>query len=142
MVPLVSPPLPLEFDGLAPTPPGVQRVELDRTHTVIVHALLRNPSSAEVIARATNWPEPLKHLDPVDPGLQLTVAGEEDVTISVQKPVKGLVLDVEGDERVKWSDNAIDVMPGDPQTVRARGLGQGKVTVAYLGAERSQAFAD
>ena len=40
------------------------------------------------------------------------------MTVTVQKPVKGLLLRVEGSgEDVTWSDNGIDVFPGDPQTV-------------------------
>lgn len=61
--------------------------------------------------------------------------------ISVQKPVKGLVLSVEeldGDEgEVKWSDNALDVVPHDEQVVVARGLSGRRVRAAWLGKEKA-----
>jgi beta-mannosidase len=49
------------------------------------------------------------------------------------KPIKGIVLDAEGVENVKWSDQAIDLVPGDPQTIKAIGLKGRKVSVRYLG---------
>ncbi|KAG8881418.1 hypothetical protein FRB97_009613 [Tulasnella sp. 331] len=102
--PLVSPPKsPPSTDADGRLLPRVQRVELDRTHTVVVHAKLLS-SSGEVIARTTNWPEPLKHIDPVvNPGLHVTVEGEL-VTVTVVRPIKGLFLDTfeeqEGQEMV------------------------------------------
>ena len=41
-------------------------------------------------------------------------------------------MDVDGDD-VKWSDQAIDLMPDDPQIVRAIGLNGRKVKVRFLG---------
>jgi beta-mannosidase len=47
-------------------------------------------------------------------------------------------LGVEGDGvDVKWSDNALDVVPGDPQTITASGLGGRTLTVAHLGKEQA-----
>jgi len=48
----------------------------------------------------------------------------ESVALSAKRPVKGIVLEVEGEE-VKWSDQAIDLVPGDPQIVKAVGLKAG-----------------
>lgn len=42
------------------------------------------------------------------------------------------MLDVEG-EAVKWSDQAIDLVPGDDQIIRAVGLGGRKVRARFLG---------
>lgn len=44
----------------------------------------------------------------------------------------GIVLDVEGDD-VKWSDQAIDLVPGDVQFVKAVGLNGRPVKARYLG---------
>lgn len=51
------------------------------------------------------------------------------------KPIKGIVLDVEQDrdDEVRWSDQAIDLFPGDPQVVRGVGLRGRPVKVRYLG---------
>lgn len=46
--------------------------------------------------------------------------------------MKGIVLDVEGHD-VKWSDQAIDLVPGDPQVIRAAGLNGRDVKVRFLG---------
>jgi len=89
-----------------------------------------------VLARCSNWPEPFKFVKfPAvkDLGLKVTVGSDgESITLAVQKPIKGLVLDVEGDD-VKWSDQAIDLMPDDPQMVRAIGLNGREVKVRFLG---------
>lgn len=124
---------------LVPLPAGVERVELDRTHTVIVHAQLINPNGI-VIARATNWPEPYKHLENRDPGLQVEVEGEL-VIVEAKRPIKCLVLDYieeEGGQEVKWSDNGIDLFPGDTQTLHVTGLREARVTAAHLGQERAR----
>lgn len=52
--------------------------------------------------------------------------------LSTKKPVKGIVLDVEGGD-AKWSDQAIDLVPGDPQVIRAAGLNGRDVKVKFLG---------
>jgi beta-mannosidase len=81
-------------------------------------------------------PEPFKFINfpaikalgfQVTPGLE-----GESVELSTQCPIKGIVLDVDGDD-VKWSDQAIDLVPGDPQTVLAKGLKARKVKARFLG---------
>jgi beta-mannosidase len=56
----------------------------------------------------------------------------ETVALKTSKPIKGLVLDVDGDE-VKWSDQAIDLVPDDPQRVSAIGLKGREVKLRFLG---------
>jgi beta-mannosidase len=70
-------------------------------------------------------------------GLKVYVASDgETVHVSSKRPIKGLIFDVEdgGDEagEVKWSDQALDVFPNDPQTIRAVGLKGRKVKVRHL----------
>ncbi|KAJ6603034.1 glycosyl hydrolase family 3 C-terminal domain-containing protein [Mycena sp. CBHHK59/15] len=72
-------------------------------------------------------PHPLRFLEPAllrDSGLAVAVdAPTGRVTMRTGRPVKGLVLSTLGDgEDVRWSDNALDVMPGDPQVVVATAL--------------------
>lgn len=63
----------------------------------------------------------------------MTVGSDRgSVTLSVQKPVKGLILDVDGDY-VKWNDQAIDLVPDDPQMVQVTGLDGRDVKVRFLG---------
>ncbi|KAF8195946.1 beta-mannosidase [Mycena galopus ATCC 62051] len=98
---------------------------------IIVSAKLIN-ENGEVIARYSNWPEPFKFINfPADTEVKVAVDGES-VSLSTNRPVKGLVLDVEGPD-VQWSDQAIDLVPEDPQTVQAIGLNGRAVKLRYLG---------
>lgn len=54
------------------------------------------------------------------------------VRVGVERPIKGLVLDVEGED-AKWSDQALDVVPGDNQVVRVWNLKGRKIKARYLG---------
>ena len=56
----------------------------------------------------------------------------ETITLSCRKPIKGIVLDVDG-EYLKFSNQAIDLIPGDPQTIKAVGLGRRSVKIRFLG---------
>ncbi len=66
-------------------------------------------------------------------GLKAEVSSNgEAVVLSAKRPVKGIILDVDGEE-VKWSDQAIDLTPGDDQLVQAVGLDGRKVNARYVG---------
>ena len=92
-------------------------------------------------------PEPFKYLTfptPQEVSLKLDVSSASSATgngndggcdairISVERPIKGLVLDVEGED-AKWSDQALDVVPDDNQVVRVWNLKGRKVKARYLG---------
>ncbi|GBE85088.1 Beta-mannosidase B [Sparassis crispa] len=109
------------------------------SYSVVVGARLVDPTSGEVLARYADWPQPYRHTDYSDPGLQIAIDGEK-IVITVDKPVKALVLSSDDDgkrEEVKWSDNALDILPGQPQTVLATGLNGRALKVAYMGKERA-----
>lgn len=55
------------------------------------------------------------------------------IRLSSSRPIKGVVLDAEGDEDVKWSDQGIDLVPGDEQVVLAWGLNGRPVKARFLG---------
>ena len=97
---------------------------------IVVQARLLD-SGGSVIARYSNWPEPWKYLLFPDPKLDIQVDGDE-VTLKCEKPIKGIVLDVEGEE-CQWSDQAIDLFPGDSQVIIAKGLKGRQVKARYLG---------
>lgn len=66
-------------------------------------------------------------------GLNASVAADgESIVLSSRKPIKSIVLDVDGDD-VRWSDQAIDLVPNDPQTIKAVGLKGRDIKVRYLG---------
>jgi beta-mannosidase len=131
--------------------------------TTVVSARLLVPDTLVVLARAADFPQPFRALAFPDPVLDLNVAplagddGVSRVRVSVRRPVKTLVLGVADDAKnvdgaawswdgdwearcVKWSDNALDVVPGDEQVVRVQGLRGRPVTVAYMGSERARAM--
>ncbi|KAF9821274.1 hypothetical protein IEO21_00882 [Rhodonia placenta] len=122
------------FKGALPgQPTRTKASEVPRT--IIVSARLLDSDGA-VLGRYSNWPEPFKYIsfpEIKDLGLSITVGSDgESVELSTKKPIKGIVLDVEGDT-AKWSDQAIDLVPGDPQVVRAVGLKGRKVKARFLG---------
>jgi beta-mannosidase len=81
-------------------------------------------------------PEPFKYINfpSVETvGLEITPsANGESVELSTKKPIKGIVLDVDGDA-IRWSDQAIDLVPGDTQVVKTPGLKGRTVIARYLG---------
>jgi beta-mannosidase len=84
--------------------------------------------------KCASRPEPFKfiHFPSVEEvGLDVRVDGDI-VELSAKKPIKGIVLEVDGDD-VKWSDQAIDLVPGDPQVMTAVGLNGRPVKARYLG---------
>lgn len=108
-----------------------------RSHSVIVWARVLDGNSKEVLARFSDWPQPYKVLDFPDPGLNITRDGEDTLWIQVERPVKGLWLNSETEEpeAIAWSDNNLDLIPGDKVEIRALGLKTQTLKVAYLGKE-------
>lgn len=107
------------------------------SYSVVASARLMDVETGEVLARFANWPQPYRYLAIPDPSVKFDVDGEK-VTINVIKPVKCLLLTVDGTgEEVQWSDNALDVTPGDPQVITAKGLNGRAVQIAYLGKEKA-----
>ncbi|KAK4053706.1 hypothetical protein OIV83_001362 [Microbotryomycetes sp. JL201] len=104
-------------------------------HCVEVRILGANGS---ILARFVSWPEPLKFLQFANNDtarLKIDFSHKlQEVRISAQAPVKGLMLKFEPEAFV--SDNGIDLMPGDEQVISTRGLtARTQVTWRYLGDE-------
>ncbi|KAF1927066.1 glycoside hydrolase family 2 protein [Didymella exigua CBS 183.55] len=75
----------------------------------------------EVVSRDVDWPQPLKYLDFEDRGLEIVPQGST-ILVKADKPTKGLVF--EERSGVLVNDSAIDVVPGDEQVIKVRGLGK------------------
>ncbi|KAH9831470.1 glycoside hydrolase superfamily [Rhodofomes roseus] len=107
---------------------------LTTSHSVVVAARLVDVQTGGILARHADWPQPFKYIDPPDPGLQFNRTGER-ISVRADKPVKALVLstDDEVGGLVQWSDNALDLVPGDEQVVLARGIGNGVLWYKYFG---------
>lgn len=88
-------------------------------------------------------PEPFKYIHfPPPSAVNLEIAydhdpsGDSNLTLSCDRPLKGLILDLEDmgdDDGLRWSDQAIDLVPGDAQIVTVKGLKGRKVKARYLG---------
>ena len=82
----------------------------------------------QVVARDTDWPQPLKYLSFEDRELDVKVDGSKYI-INAQKPVKGLVF--EEREGVLINDSAIDIVPGDEQILTVKGIKDGEKALGY-----------
>lgn len=127
------------WNGDVPGQP-VRRSEGEVPKVIVVGARLLDAKDGSVLSRYANWPEPWKYVHfPEDAGLKIEVEGDgERVKLSSAYPIKAVVLDVESPQHddsspIDWSDQAIDLMPHDPQTISVRGLNGRKIVARYLG---------
>jgi len=88
------------------------------------------PTPREVSLRLDVFPIHLAAVD-VNTGVGGS-ASCDGIRIGVERPIKGLILEV-GGEDAKWSDQALDVVPGDDQVVRVWNLNGRRVEARYLG---------
>ena len=95
---------------------------------IVLGARLR--VQGQVAARAALWPEPFKYLTLPDPGFELTVTGDQ-VLLHVARPAKGVWL--EAGDGMAWSDNFLDLLPGDEISVTAAGLNGALPVLRWLG---------
>lgn len=77
--------------------------------------------NGEIVSRDVDWPQPLKYLDFSSRGVEVTPQGET-IVVRAQKPTKGLVF--EERSGVLIHDSAVDIVPGDEQVIKVRGLGK------------------
>lgn len=83
-----------------------------------------------ILARAALWPEPFKYLTIPDPAISLVKLGEDQLRVQAQRPAKGVWLSTT--RPLRWSDNMLDLLPGQPQIVTASGLGDADIAVSWL----------
>ncbi len=95
--------------------------------TVVVSELFDLHGS--LVAHDVDWPQPLKHMTFPDRGLKVEISGNEELVVSAAKPVKGLFFTTDG---VQWSDNCLDIVPGQKLRIVARGL-KGQPKWMYYG---------
>jgi beta-mannosidase len=84
------------------------------------------------VSRDMDWPQPLKYLDFKNRGVSVEVH-DNKLSVTVERPTKGFTF--EEREGVLLSDSAIDLVPGDTQVVKFRGLKDGEKPLSwrYLG---------
>lgn len=118
----------------------------EEANHIVIAAYLHDKSGKQV-AKAVNWPEPLKWVHMPRPeriGIRLVDDGSEGegkpsaIIISADVCVKGLQLEVKDTEKgkkVKFEDNGIDIVVGEEARVGIQGLGwddEGRLGVRYL----------
>lgn len=86
----------------------------------------------ELVSRDVDWPQPLKYLSFEERGVEVVPTGDTMV-VRAAKPTKGLVF--EERQGVLVHDSALDVVPGDEQVIRVKGLAAGDAPLKwrYLG---------
>jgi beta-mannosidase len=118
---------------------ALQDVELPANQTIELHApsvpagsvvISRLVFGGAVLAQATLWPEPFKYLHLPDPHLLVKRMGKGWLELSVLRPAKGVWLD--GGAQVVWSDNFLDLVPGEPRLIHGEGLGGSRLQVSWL----------
>lgn len=130
-----------EIISSLPCPHRYQQEESPRiphpSYSVVYAAFLTKPETGELLSQHIDWPQPLKFIEPRDPDIRLELSGNL-IIVSVEYPVKGLVLSVPGrEDEVRWSDNCIDILPGYPYKLQATGIAGRPIHAAYLGREKA-----
>lgn len=129
------------------THPGDNEAVPTPSHSVVIAASIIDVSTGEVLAKTVDWPQPYKLLELPKPCFKvelgaLATDGTQVIKLSADRPVKGVLLSVEGGEDdVRWSDNGFDVIPGHTERIVAIGLRERPLRVAHLGTEKAQALA-
>lgn len=88
----------------------------------------------QIVARDVDWPQPFKYLNLTGRKLDIQLRrglSETFLAINAHKPVKCLVF--EEQDGVQFSDNAMDIVPGDEQIVTVKGLGEQPVKYRHMG---------
>jgi beta-mannosidase len=112
--------------------PVVQKDAGEESRTVVAAYLFQD---GRQMARYINWPEPLKYVHLQKPkhlSAEMTRDGKT-VELSSELPVKGVALDCE-DEEVAFTDNLVDVVPGEVVSIEVRGANkETRIGLRYLG---------
>lgn len=101
--------------------------------TTVVAVRLLN-SDGSILARASDWPQPLKYLKLTRPDIRPTVS-QDQVRITTDRPVKVVCLMQRKSDRIsKWTDNGFDLFPGNDRTIGCAGIQEGDhVETRFLG---------
>ncbi len=108
-----------------------QGTELGRIHQQGTHVMsARLQKDGLTIARTALWPEPFKYLSLAEPEITIEKLDAQTLRIQAKRPAKGVWLSA-GDG-IQWSDNMLDLLPNDPQIIKAQGLGSAQIEIRWL----------
>ncbi|THX27162.1 putative beta-mannosidase [Aureobasidium pullulans] len=113
-------------NGTTPIFDGELNNEEEEPHVLAARIWIDGEESA--ISRDIDWPQPLKYLNMDDRGVKV-VYDNGKITVSSQKPTKGLVF--EEREGVLVNDSAVDIVPGDEQIITVKGLKAGDAPLKW-----------
>ena len=65
-----------------------------------------------------------------DPNITVERLGDDQVRVSAARPAKGVWLQAGAD--AVWSDNMLDLLPDDPQTITVQDVGDRQIDVQWL----------
>ena len=116
-------------NGTTPVMKGTINNETEEQHVLAARIWV----DGELVSRDCDWPQPLKYLDFSHRGVEVSAEGDS-IIVKAKKPTKGLVF--EEREGVLVDDSALDVVPGDEQTIKVKGLelNAERLGWTYLGA--------
>ncbi|CAH6720830.1 putative beta-mannosidase B [[Candida] jaroonii] len=95
----------------------VKEFKITNKSPVVVYS--RVVKDGTIICSAADWPQPIKYLKFPDREVKITVE-DGQVTLSTNKPVKGVEILLENDNFIH--DNGFDIFPGDGQVVKVNNL--------------------
>lgn len=104
------------------------------TQSVAIQAILFDEKD-NVIYRASDWPQPLKTLSFPQRNVHMAIS-EDRISLSAQRPVKGVELIYNGSKIIEFEDNGFDLFPDDEYVVKAAGVSSGDdIKVRYYGSD-------
>ncbi|KAJ8089496.1 hypothetical protein PM082_014751 [Marasmius tenuissimus] len=127
-----------------------------------VVVLVRLLNQGKEVSRETDWPQPYRYLVLPDPELTVEVIKKErtrlEIQAEVKRPAKGVFFELDEDgagsgavvgtykemkwSKVKWSDNGVDLVPGEKRVIVVTSEGEldlatRKLTARWLGREKA-----
>lgn len=105
---------PLTPNGTTEVLSGLIENVKEEPHIIVVRVL----KDGVCVARDVDWPQPLKYLNFSERQVNIELS-DDGYRITAQRPTKGLVLE-EVDGNI-WSDNCIDIIPGEEIIVKSSG---------------------
>jgi len=94
---------------------------------IVLSATLLEKGTGAVLARSTLWPEPFKYFSLPDPEITLVRLDDTRLQVQATRPAKGVWLTTNLPLETKWSNNMLDILPGEPQIIAVERLGKAEV---------------
>lgn len=112
-------------------------LEIPQAETTALVAYIIDSKTGEQLARWVSWPEPMKFVHfSKKPDVKIEVLdGGEEVVVSSEAPVKGVMVGVpieEGGDDATFEDNFVDLVPGESVKLKVSGIKGRKLEARWL----------